>query len=54
MIKNKPRLKKGTLVASTNKVNRILSKRFIVNVYYKSNYKSLNYVIREDRTSINQ
>lgn len=56
MLKTKirPRIKKGTLVCSTNKMNKILSKRFIVNVIYKENYKTVTYIVGENRLSINQ
>lgn len=33
-MKTKKRLKKGTLVASTNPEKNILSKRLVINVYY--------------------
>jgi hypothetical protein len=46
------RIYKGTLVASTNVLNRILSKRFVVTVKFKENYKVLSYNIDKHRTSL--
>lgn len=52
--KIRPRIKKGILVCSTNKTNKILSKRLIVNVFYKNNYNVVKYIIGDVRTSISQ
>ena len=46
------RIYKGTLVASTNVLNRILSKRFVVTVKFKENYKILSYSIDKNRNSL--
>lgn len=52
MTKTRKRIYKGTLVASTNSLNKIISKRFIVNVYFTSNYKTLTYSVGDVRTSL--
>ena len=54
MVKTRSRIRKGTLVCSTNGVNQILSKRFIVNVLYKENYRSVSYIVGDNRVCINQ
>jgi hypothetical protein len=46
------RIYKGTLVASTNSLNRILSKRFVVTVVFKNNYQIISYDIGKNRNCI--
>lgn len=50
----KKRIYKGTLVASTNSLNRILSKRFVINVYFDNSYKIVKSNIGEFRTKLEQ
>ena len=42
----KPRLKKGTLVASTNPLNKIKCKRLTINVYFNDSYKIVKHDIK--------
>lgn len=41
------RIRKGIMVASTNPVNKILCKRFVVNVYFTNFNKVLKYNIQD-------
>jgi hypothetical protein len=41
------RIRKGVMVASTNPVNKILCKRFVVNVYFTTFNKVLKYDIQD-------
>ena len=41
------RIRKGIMVASTNPVNKILCKRFVVNVYFSNFNKVLKYNIQD-------
>lgn len=50
----RPRITRGTLVASTNSIRHILSKRLIVEVVYNSRYRILKEKILEIRQTINQ
>jgi hypothetical protein len=42
----------GTLVGSTNSLNRIISKRFVVTVKFKENYRIISYEIGKNRNCI--
>jgi hypothetical protein len=42
-MKTKKRLKKGSLVASTNPQKAILAKRLVINVYYTELTKRIKY-----------
>jgi hypothetical protein len=39
----KPRIKKGTLVASSNSLKKSICNRFVINVYFRENYKTVKY-----------
>ena len=53
-MKTKKRIYKGTLVASTNSLNRILSKRFVINVYFDNSYNIVKCNIGKSRTTIEE
>lgn len=50
----RPRIQRGTLVASTNSYRRILSKRLIVEVLYTFRRGVVSEEIKEFRQTINQ
>ena len=50
----RPRLSKGTLVASTNTYRHILSKRLIVEVIYNFKHRVVKEKVKDVRTSLEQ
>lgn len=50
----KNRIYKGTLVASTNSLNSILSKRFVITVYFDNSYRKLKSNIGKQRTCLQE
>jgi hypothetical protein len=49
---SRPRIKKGTLVYSTNPTDYILSKRLVVSVYFTNSYKSVKRVAEKTRNCL--
>jgi hypothetical protein len=54
MTKSRKRINKGTLVASTNSLNKIKSKRFVINVYFDNSYKITKSNIGNFRTCLTE
>ena len=50
----RPRISKGTLVGSTDKLNSIKSRRLVIEVVYTKNYNKVSEKIKNIRTSLLQ